>query len=306
MTRLWIFLINTFFVNTKNSFKLALTLFEDTHAKLAAEAEHDADVALIYTDFKPFYFAYKELYAQKQSYLGIYEGQTLNFETVLSEMPQQVRRWEGSVRAIFIEDSPEERAIFPNKRSPFLQGTYEQRISAVETLSMTLNTYPALASIANAVETYYNRLEGSRLSQQKQEGQSDKLTALLAKQHEITCQELYGVLGRLMHKFRYSPERIANFIEIGLLRSKSGTGSVSVFKGAVLNSVGQGVVGAIVRLVDAGFETTTEAGGLFEMEVESGNFDVQILAAGYKTYDQKGVFFDKDQDTVLNITLIEE
>lgn len=306
MTRSWIFLINTFFVNTKNSFKLALTLFEDTHAKLAAEAEHDTDIALIYTDFKAFYFAYKELYAQKQSYLGIYEGQTLNFETVIGEMPQQVRRWEGIVRAMFIEDSPEERAIFPNKRNPFLQGSYEQRISAVETLSITLNTYPTLANVVNIVETYYNRLEGARLAQQKQEGQNDKLSGLLAKQHKITCEELYGVLGRLMHKFRYNPEYIGNFIEIGLLRSKSGTGSVSIFKGVVLNSAGQGVVGAIVRLVDAGFETTTAAGGLFEMEIESGNFDVEILAANYKTYSQKGIFFDKDQDTVLNITLTEE
>lgn len=303
MERLWIFLINTFFVNTKGSLKLALTLFEDTYAKLAAEAEHDADIALIYTDFKAFYVAFKELYAQKQSYLGIYEGQTLNFETVISEITTQVRRWEGAVRAVYIEDSPDERAIFPNKRNPFLQGTYEQRVSAVETLSLTLEKYPNLSNVLNMVDTYYNRLEAARLSQQKQEGQSDKLGSLLAKQHLITCQEMYGVLGRLMYKFRYEPERIGNFIEIGLLRSKSGTGSISVFKGMVTNEKNEPIANAIVRLTDSGFETNTDDKGTFEMEIESGTFDLVVFAVDYKTYEQRNVVFKKDETTELNITL---
>jgi hypothetical protein len=303
MERQWIFLINTFLVNTRNSFKLALTLFEDTYAKLAADAEHDADVAVMYNDFKPFYIAYRDLYAQKQSTLGIYEGETLNFETLLSEMPTQVRRWEGQVRALFIEDSPEERAIFPNKRNPFLQGTYEQRVSAVETLFFTLSKYPALSAVANMVETFYNRLEATRLTQQKQEGQSSKIGSLLEKQHLITCQEMYGVLGRLMYKFRYEPQRIADYMEIGLLRSKSGTGSIAAFKGKVTDAQDQPIANATVRLSDSGFEINTDENGLFDMEVESGLFDVLIFAVGYKTYEQRNVLFKKDETTELNVVL---
>lgn len=303
MERLWIFLINTFLVNTRRSFKLALTLFEDCHAKLFADSANDPEIDLIYNNFKPFYMAYREMYAQKQSNLGIYEGETLNFETVIAEMPSQVRHWEGGVRAVYVEDSPEERAIFPNKRSPFLQGTYEQRVSAVETLFMTLQKYPALAVVGNMVETYYNRLETARLSQQKQEGQSAKMASLLEKQHLITCQEMYGVLGRLMYKFRYEPQRITDYIEIGLLRSKSGTGAVSIFKGSVLNEQGEPIPDATVRLDDGGFEVVTGEDGLFDMEVESGSFNVVVYALGYKTFEKPNVIFKKDEVTELAVVL---
>ncbi|HNI43156.1 MAG: carboxypeptidase regulatory-like domain-containing protein [Chitinophagales bacterium] len=304
MERSWIFQINTFYVNTGRSMKLALTLFEDTYAKLSAEADNDTDIAVILSNFKPAYISFRELYAQKQAFLGIYEGETLNFETVMAEIPQHLRRWEGLVRAIFVEDTPQERAIFPNKRTPFLSGTYEQRVSAVESLVVTLSRYSALSNVHHLVETYYNQLMGARMAQQKQEGQSEKLSSLLYKQHQITCQELYGVLGALMNKYRYEPERISDFIDISLIRSKNATGGASIFKGSVKNMQDEPIAEAIVRLVDSGYETITDQAGNFEIEVESGNFDVLVAAIGYKSYEQKNIIFAKDKPTEMTFTLL--
>ncbi len=299
----WLVLNNTFATGTKGSHKKALTLFEDTYAKLKAEATNDADIQLIVTDFEPFYLAYQSLYAQKQAILGMYEGHTLGFENILADMPHQIRIWESKVRAEYMEDSPEERMIFPNKRSDYLQGTYEERINAVKSLTLRLANFPILAPVQALVQTFYNQLEAARLNQQQQEGQNDKLSSLLEKQRVDTCVELYGVLARLMWKYRYDTDRVNNYIDRELFMQSSGTGSITIFKGRVANTQNVPIVGAKVSLPEIGLETDTDSMGYFEMEVETGTFRVEVAAVGYQTYIEMGVIFETNKTVDKNINL---
>lgn len=304
MKRVWIFLANTFEINTRGTKRTALSLFEDTYAKLKFIGASDATIMAIYLAFEPFYEAYRDMYALKQSTLGIYEGHTLQFETVLGEMPHQVRVWEGKVRAEYIEDSPEERMIFPGKRSPFLNGTYEERINAVKALSNTLNGFATLTAVKTLVDTYYNRLAGARLVQQGQEGSSDQLSSLLEDQRIITCKELYGVLGQLMNYYRYNPDRVADYFDLSLLRVKSGTGSTTMFSGKVTDfNTSNPIPNALVSLPQIGAEATTNENGDFEMEVETGTFTVEVIAAGYLVYQQPNVVFSASENKVLDIAL---
>ena len=299
----WLVLHNTFATGTKGSLKKALTLFEDTYAKLKAEAANDPDIQLILTDFEPFYLAYQSLYAQKQAILGMYEGHTLAFENVLADMPHQIRVWESKVRAEYMEDSPEEHMIFPNKRSAFLNGTYEERINAIKSLTLRLANFPALAPVQALVHTYYNTLEAARLNQQQQEGQNDKLSSLLEKQRIDTCTELYGVLARLMWKYRYDTDRVNNYIDRALFAQSSGTGGITILKGRVADIQNVPIVGAKVSLPEIGLETDTDATGAFEMEVETGTFRVEVAAAGYQTYIEMGVVFDVNKVVEKNVNL---
>jgi len=71
----------------------------------------------------------------------------------------------------------------------------------------------------------------------------------------------------------------------------------------VTNEKNEPIANAIVRLTDSGFETNTDDKGTFEMEIESGTFDLVVFAIDYKTYEQRNVVFKKDETTELNITL---
>ena len=299
----WLVLHNTFITGTRSSHKKALTLFEDTYAKLKAEAANDPDIQQILIDFEPFYLAYQSFYAQKQAILGMYEGYTLAFEKILADMPYQVRVWEGKVRAEYMEDSPEEHMIFPNKRSAFLNGTYEERINAIKSLTLRLANFPVLAPVQALVQTYYNTLEAARLNQQQQEGQNDKLSSLLEKQRIDTCTELYGVLARLMWKYRYDTDRVNNYIDRALFTQSSGTGGITILKGRVADIQNVPIVGAKVSLPEIGLETDTDATGAFEMEVETGTFRVEVAAAGYQTYIEMGVVFDVNKVVEKNVNL---
>lgn len=218
MDKEWIFLSNTFEVQTRGTQVRALSLFTDTHAKLKNE-DKDEDIAIMFVELDPVYNAYAQLYGQKQSIDGIYEGKTLGFEEILEQMPTELRKWESKVRYFFPEDTPTEHEIFPNKRSPFLTGTYETRILAVSALAEKLGNYSDLSAAQLQVQSYYNLLQGARLAQQEKEGASKQLSNLLENQRVVVCEVMYGILGLLMHKFRSDRPQIARFFDLTLLRN---------------------------------------------------------------------------------------
>ena len=138
LKQIWRYLINTFDVNTEGSNVKMLSLATDTHAKLHHEIA-DPDINAIFTSFDPFYNAYRQICINYDLAAGNYKGETRTFGEILDDLPEEIRKWEAGVRVVYVEDSPQEIAIFPNKRTPFLQGTYEDRISAVGTLMEKLS-----------------------------------------------------------------------------------------------------------------------------------------------------------------------
>lgn len=218
MKRVWIYQSNTFEVNTRGSQINALALFKYTFAKLSVASVTNPVIQVILISFEPFYKDYCDKYALKQVELEVYKKHTLQFKTILDEIVDHIRIWESNVRAVHVEDSEDERKIFPKKRTPFFSQSYKNRIKAIKSLSIVLSNYPILSATKTLVDTYYNRLEGSRLAQQQKEVESDRLSALLESQRIITCTELYGVLAQLMYHFRYNTKRVNTFFDISLLR----------------------------------------------------------------------------------------
>ncbi len=219
--REWIYVNNTFLVNTKNTYRRANKLFADTYAKLTNEVA-DPDIALMVAEYEPVFESFVNNYANWKTAKGTYHGKTVNVEDLLGEqLKVNLRRWEGNIRAVFNEDTPTEIEIFPNKRTPFLQGTYEDRIIAMKALSDKLLEYPALAATQLLVESYYNQVKSSRLLQQQKEGSVGALSILIENQRIIVCHVLYGILGLLMHKYKTDPNDLVRFFDLELLRRSS-------------------------------------------------------------------------------------
>ena len=126
----WRFSINTFESNTSKSQKAMLTIGSYTYGKLKAEETTPAIAAIILL-YEPVYFAYRDISEQYGVKSGEKEGSTLGWKQYLDQMPLKLRQWEGMIRAIYTEDSPEEKAIFPDKRKPFESGTYAKRLEAL-------------------------------------------------------------------------------------------------------------------------------------------------------------------------------
>src|SRR5687767_6634052 len=115
-TRPWIFLSNTFLVNTFRNFKKTLTLITDHLAKLHSQ-NADADILAIYNSFLPLVQSFENLYSQWQITLGTHEGKTQGFEERLQHFSVvQINVWRGIVFNIFHEHSPTAKEIFYDDR----------------------------------------------------------------------------------------------------------------------------------------------------------------------------------------------
>ena len=237
-TRLWKFLINTFFSRTVESMKNALSLTQDHLAKLTAN-EADADILAIKTDYLPVHTAFLTAVNQLDSKRGIYKGKTQSFEEALEELARvKINEWRGQVFAVFPEGTANAVAIFPRDRQPFQQDTYDERVEAVQALSITLGTYttkPTLITLSATVAAYYITISGARALQQTDEGSVATLRTNLKAAHKLLCDGMYKNLGLLMAKYYQTPEVIANYFDLTLIRN-TGNGEEVITEEGSINS----------------------------------------------------------------------
>lgn len=285
--RPWIHIINTFEANTRGSNRKMLSLVTDTYAKLSVGVA-DADILLLRNLLEPHYIAYRQVSMDYDVVAGNREGGTLAFEQVMDSVPMEVRKWESGVRAVYYEDTPEERAIFPNKRNPFLKGTYEERLSAIGALKQKLNTIPALASTHALVQSFYTMAMGTRLAQQQDEGSLAQISDLREQQRVLVADTLYGVLGSLMFKYRSSREHIDNYFDLTLLRSKGEGTKPTNLKGVVTHrNTSTPLFNVEVTLIhpDGELTTTTDVTGKFafnNLEIDQAeDLTVRFRLAGF-------------------------
>ena len=223
----WIFSSNTFEVQTRGNFKKMLSLDEDHYGKLVEAALSDPYFVPLRDDYLPLHTAFTNIYSNWQGAEGTHGGSTASVETLLLQLKgPEIKAWEGVVRFVFPEDSPNEQSIFPNKRAPFQTGTYAQRISAVKTLAeklATFTTQPLLVTLSGTVQSFYNTIEATRMAQTGDELGISSQSSLLEQQRQLCAEGMYGNLGKLMYKFRAYPVDIEQFWDMSLLRNIADT-----------------------------------------------------------------------------------
>lgn len=234
--RSWLFLINTFEANTRGSNVKMLSLATDTRSKLQAQIS-DPIIANIMLQFDPVFQAYNQIYINYDIVAGVKKGKTLNLENLLKEnLLDELRKWEAAVRVVYPEDSVKEVEFFPNKRSPFLRSTYEDRIATVATLQGNLASDSNFTSLANQVQSFYNLLLTARDTQQQNEGNLGLLSSIRENQRKLLATELFGVYGALINKYRATPETVGKFFDLSLLRDTNDRQILASYEGNIAAS----------------------------------------------------------------------
>jgi len=291
-TRPWIYISNTFDSNTKTSYKKMLTIGADTLSALENE-QSDPDILAMFNELDPVYSSYASIYANWETASGIRKSKTQTVETLLNEqLPIELRKWEGVVRAVYVEDSPQERAIFPNKRKPFLDGTYEQRILAITTLINALTEDGSFAALIVNVQSFYNTVSSARNLQQQKEDAVEEQSDLLENQRVLLAQTLHGILGLLIHKYRTDAVQVERFFDLSLLRSKEGE---SIAANAILIRGKVTMGDSTVPVVNANVSVqllNSEDPPVFKQTNAQGRFE--FFFEGLKPSDQGTVRFTCD------------
>jgi hypothetical protein len=173
----------------------------------------------------------------------------------------------------------------------------------VHSLILSLGDYANLLPLQSKVQTYYNTLTAARDMQQQKEGLADQISSLLEDQRIITAQEMYGGFGRLIFKFRASPDKIIDYIDLELLRSDRSSNDTAIIKGKVTTQTGVEIMGARVSLPQLGYEVDTDSLGNYELEIEAGTWRIEVSAAGYTTHIHPDVVFGANATVILDFQL---
>ncbi len=231
MTRIWFYLKNTFLTVGRTSYKKTLSIARGHVCALFVKKDEE-DILLMHDRILPVYDAFSDLYAIWMAYKGAVRGQTARFKELLSQLQTKMYNWDLHIQLVFPEKSSDYVFLFHNGRKPFNQGTYEQRISAIESLSIKLLEYEAFASIQSEVLQYHKALRSARNVQQGKVGMLKATAREMKTAHLNLGIMLYANLGMLMSKYAANPEKVQMFFDLELIRSpkkKKNTGFTNIF-----------------------------------------------------------------------------
>jgi hypothetical protein len=218
MAELWEPLENKFINGTKNSKKRMNTVCADTGDKIDFR-KAETGIGALNTYYKPFRTSFQNKYALWFSTNGTYNAATQTTERLKAELSGvKAKRWSVKVENEYIDDPDKYKAIFPNGRAPFQEGSYESRLTALQALSNALTGIDALRDTKTEVDTFLAQFQAARTLQQGKESMVDELSRQVEVERVSVGVALYYVLGGLMQIYSATPDAIAAFFDLETLR----------------------------------------------------------------------------------------
>lgn len=220
-TNLWHYLVNQFLVSTRTSFKKAFSLSNYHNAALLQATKDypdDADYQMLYDRYNPVHVKFVNTYTAWDSAGGNQQSETLNVTQLLEQMTDQLDEWEPDILKVCKKKTPAYKKIFPDERKPFYRGGIDERIAAVKTLAENMGDNPKLADVKKGVLDYWKSLDEARTAQDGSKMSKGNQSSEVEACRIAAMQIQYADTGFLMNKFYLTPEKVAKFFDLTLLR----------------------------------------------------------------------------------------
>ena len=217
----WSYIINTFLVATRSSFKLAVRIAKDHDAALFA-GKSDAEINAMYLIFHPIYLQLLAAYEAWLAQGGTQEGETLSLQLLLKELSKnKIKNWDMSVQGVFDSSTVEYKKLFPNHRIPFQSGSQDDRIAAVGALSTNLIGIASLIPVATSVNSFMLLLKDARDVHQVSMKTTGNLSTDCENARVTMCKKMFGNYGRLIGINEEDPTLVVDFFPIKYIRSNN-------------------------------------------------------------------------------------
>ncbi|MEI8202350.1 MAG: hypothetical protein WCH34_05025 [Bacteroidota bacterium] len=218
---LWIFLRNIFGTITKRNNRKMDSISADHDRKLAARASNPI-IAVIYATFHPLRLSFHASYSAYIAALGEVQGITLAIKNLWKEASSTLYDdWETAVKLYYKKGSDKHKSLFPNGHEPFRTGTYEQRITAIEALSLNMEGDPDLADAKDLVDDFLSRYSDKRAAHDDKDLLIKNLLSEVKTKKEALSLALYSDLGYLMYKYPGQPDVIGSYFNISEIVSST-------------------------------------------------------------------------------------
>lgn len=209
-------LTNPFLNATKGSCERAFILGTFTDGALRRPGV-EPEIAALYDAYHPVFADFKERFLTRTSRRGEGKSKTFAQRVLLQELSGHIKDWGLRIEMVHRRDTPAYLTFLPRGRKPFRSGKIDSRASAVLSLSLSLQTEPALSDLRLKVEAFYAQLAAAI------SGAEGAKSLKGASRHELEearialCHALYAVLGGLIRLYPDQPDRAKAYFDIATL-----------------------------------------------------------------------------------------
>ena len=219
---IWSFASNQFAISTKKNYRKALKLslaHDKVLLKKMTDNTLDPDWAFLYNRYHPLHLIYFTAYTNWKASGGTSSGDTMTLNILISLIPKKLDQWIASILPIYDKATAKFKSFFPQGRSPFETGKIDDKITAIKTLSTTLNGDVAMEPTKHMIDTAYNELDAARGTQAG--GKLTKTTNSdeVEKGRILVMDMQLADTGFLLNKYYATPRMIEPFFDLLTLRS---------------------------------------------------------------------------------------
>lgn len=217
--------------------KLMLSIARSHRNRLKQGGSTNPDIDALYQLYLPAYNDFYNLAVSAGVNFGKYRGSTSAFEKLVKELSSyRIRKWDIAIQDVYIDEPNEYLKILSKGRRPFQRGAYEERISAIKSLVMSLQDRPNLSHVLSNVQSFLTQIEAARTKQQGIEGQKKELRSKLEHARERLAVVMYRILGQLMYLYPESPSTIESYYELHYFRASRPSAAVAGSRLVAANS----------------------------------------------------------------------
>lgn len=230
-TRPWFYLINPFIVATRDSYSGMKEIGDNMLAAIAAkvpplnvanaavqpEAEFFAELL---AEAEPAVQNFNEKFIVWENQQGTVKGQTKSLSLLLEDLSStNAAAWDRAIQNVYLPGTGRYIQLLPRHRQPFQQGSQQDKISAVGTLLLAIGDDAALQTLKTQVNSFYTALVNANNTQKGSKSTKSGSSAAVEAARIALCIVLYGILGRLIHYYKETPDVIATIVPVDALRN---------------------------------------------------------------------------------------
>ena len=221
-TRLWHYLMNSILIVTTGSYRAMRIIANFTLDALNIPL--NPFIIALHTNLAPYVTAYLSAYAAWLAQLGVQISSTNVFYLALESLRStDSKLWDRMIQAVYPRGTVGYKKLMPHGKKDLQSGSQEDKVAAVEALSLNLVGEAGLVPVKTLVDAKLAILNSNKSSKNTGKSNTNIFSDAVENARVNLAQELYGVLGNLMYHFRANPSLIAPFFDITAIRNMEQT-----------------------------------------------------------------------------------
>jgi len=172
-----------------------------------------------YALYHPQHLALVAAYNAWKTQGGMQKGATATLDALLHQLEfSKINAWDAGVQAVYAKATPQYIAIFPQGHKPFQTGQIDERINAINSLSLAIRGIVPLAAVFADVSAFYTSINNARIAQQGQKGIKAVDSHAVTTAVTTAMTGMYTFLANCMGHFANNPKAFEPMFDLQTIR----------------------------------------------------------------------------------------